>query len=293
MITVRTLILNSLRGRALQWAQAYVFAHPIPSTFWSFFSRNSNFFLPVKICLQKEYLKLQALVCSGAEQSFIDQDFMSQLSLPTELLDSFVEVAGLAGGSIHPHTGPILLITSGKRRVHIQLCVTQTRQTPIVLRFPCLHLHNLIGRKEGLLTGGLVSCLQSTLPSLKPPASWLPWGRRSLKYLSVLTISSQFTANQKHVLYLHTEPMFDPLMCFRLFNLWSWKRSHGEIYSGGAFYWSHLLLLLSCRCRVLNWSCINYGGGHGAAVSWSNSRSERSNGTTRPAVLSSSSYPIG
>lgn len=41
-------------------------------------------FLPVKLCLQSEFLELQALVDSGAEQSFIDHDLVSQLSVPME-----------------------------------------------------------------------------------------------------------------------------------------------------------------------------------------------------------------
>lgn len=107
---------------------------------------SSNFlFLPVKICLHNKTIELQALVDSGAEQSFIDQCLVSQLSLPTELLDPPVLAARLGGqhlSRITHRTQPILLITSGNHREYTQLYITHTSQTPIVLGFPWLQLHN-------------------------------------------------------------------------------------------------------------------------------------------------------
>lgn len=81
-------------------------------------SNQSYLFIPVKLCLHTKFHELQALVDSATEQSLIDHDLVSQLALPTKLLDTPVEAAGLGGqhlSRITHRTKPIhpspLLIT--------------------------------------------------------------------------------------------------------------------------------------------------------------------------------------
>lgn len=67
------------------------------------------------------------------------------LLYPWNLWTPPVEAAGLAGqhlSRITHRTRPILLITSGNQLEHIQFVITKTSQTPIILGFPWLRLHN-------------------------------------------------------------------------------------------------------------------------------------------------------
>ena len=89
--------------------------------------------LPAKICLAQETLDFQALVDSGAEQSFLDIHLVSQLKIPIEPLPTPIPVFALKGMIIAQETHPMHLIISGNHHENIQFFVFEAPNTPIVL----------------------------------------------------------------------------------------------------------------------------------------------------------------
>uniref|UniRef100_A0A3B3I3Y3 ribonuclease H n=1 Tax=Oryzias latipes TaxID=8090 RepID=A0A3B3I3Y3_ORYLA len=138
---------------------------------------NDFLFVPVKLCHLSKVLDLQALIDSGVEQSLIDHSIVNSLSLPTERLTSPVKAAGLGGqhlSLITHRTKPILLVTSGNHRETIQFFITRTPQTPVVLGFTWLKLHNpqLDWSRHSITSWSdfcMGNCLQSALPSVSTP----------------------------------------------------------------------------------------------------------------------------
>uniref|UniRef100_A0A3B3HJF8 Gypsy retrotransposon integrase-like protein 1 n=1 Tax=Oryzias latipes TaxID=8090 RepID=A0A3B3HJF8_ORYLA len=145
-------------------------------------THNNFLFVPVKLCHESRILDFQALVDSGAEQNLIDQSIVGRLALPTEQLPSPVYAAGLGGQhlSIISHrTKPVMLITSGNHREFIQFFVTRTPQTPVVLGFAWLKLHNphldwCRFTIRGWSDFCMGHCLQSALSSVSTPSSSEP-----------------------------------------------------------------------------------------------------------------------
>uniref|UniRef100_A0A3P9MBI2 Gypsy retrotransposon integrase-like protein 1 n=1 Tax=Oryzias latipes TaxID=8090 RepID=A0A3P9MBI2_ORYLA len=118
----------------------------------------------------------KALIDSGSEQSFIDDLLVSDLNLPTELLDLPVKAAGL-GGQVLTHmthrTKAVRLITSGNHHELIQFYITKTPQSPIILGFPWLRAHNpqfdwVNLHVTNWSTTCMANCLRSAIPSVSP-----------------------------------------------------------------------------------------------------------------------------
>uniref|UniRef100_A0A3P9HSQ5 ribonuclease H n=1 Tax=Oryzias latipes TaxID=8090 RepID=A0A3P9HSQ5_ORYLA len=132
-------------------------------------------FIPVKLCFNLHVHDSHALVDSGAEQSLIDQHLVNQLSIPTELLDIPIEASGLGGqhlSRITHRTKPILLVSSGNHRESIQLLITQSPRTPIVLGFSWLKLHNpQFNWSQSTVTKWSSYCLANCLLSAIPAVS--------------------------------------------------------------------------------------------------------------------------
>uniref|UniRef100_A0A3P9KE27 CCHC-type domain-containing protein n=1 Tax=Oryzias latipes TaxID=8090 RepID=A0A3P9KE27_ORYLA len=130
-------------------------------------------FVPAKISNLNLVQELSALIDSGAEHSFIDSNLLRQLKLPVESLDVPVKAAGLGGkqlSRITLRTKPILLFTSGNHREYHQFFVTDSPQTPVILGFSWLHLHNphidwSFIRIVNWSTYCMANCLHSALPS--------------------------------------------------------------------------------------------------------------------------------
>uniref|UniRef100_A0A3P9HCQ1 Gypsy retrotransposon integrase-like protein 1 n=1 Tax=Oryzias latipes TaxID=8090 RepID=A0A3P9HCQ1_ORYLA len=130
-------------------------------------------FVPAKISNLNLVHELSALIDSGAEHSFIDSNLVRQLKLPVESLDVPVKAAGLGGkqlSRITLRTKPILLFTSGNHREYHQFFVTDSPQTPVILGFSWLHLHNphidwSSIRIVNWSTYCMANCLHSALPS--------------------------------------------------------------------------------------------------------------------------------
>uniref|UniRef100_A0A8C7WRQ0 Gypsy retrotransposon integrase-like protein 1 n=1 Tax=Oryzias sinensis TaxID=183150 RepID=A0A8C7WRQ0_9TELE len=135
-------------------------------------SEKKFLFVPVKLGSAKGCHVFKALVDSGAEQSFIDHDLVSKLSLPTETLEQPIETAGLGGqplSQITHRTTPVLLITSGNHREHIQFFVTRTLQTPIVLGYSWLRTHNpQLDWVHGNISTWSAFCMANCLRSAEP-----------------------------------------------------------------------------------------------------------------------------
>uniref|UniRef100_A0A8P4GPN0 Gypsy retrotransposon integrase-like protein 1 n=1 Tax=Dicentrarchus labrax TaxID=13489 RepID=A0A8P4GPN0_DICLA len=130
---------------------------------------------------QLNSIPLTALVDSGAEESFIDSAFVLQANIPTIKLPDNQPVNALDGkhlANITRQTVPLTLILSGNHREEISLLVISSPNTPVVLGYPWLKLHN---PQFDWSTGSLISwsahchshCLQSasvTHPTVpKPP----------------------------------------------------------------------------------------------------------------------------
>uniref|UniRef100_A0A3P9HSL7 Gypsy retrotransposon integrase-like protein 1 n=1 Tax=Oryzias latipes TaxID=8090 RepID=A0A3P9HSL7_ORYLA len=118
----------------------------------------------------------KALIDSGSEQSFIDDLLVSDLNLPTELLDLPVKAAGLGGQiltQITHRTRAVHLITSGNHHEFIQFYITKSPQSPIILGFPWLRAHNpqfdwVNLHVTNWSTTCMANCLRSAVPSVPP-----------------------------------------------------------------------------------------------------------------------------
>jgi len=131
--------------------------------------------VPARLCLKQLTLPLLALIDSGAEQSFLDTEVVSQAGITTEPLDPPVRVCALDGKSlalVTHRTEPLSLILSGNHRELIQFFVFSAPKTPLVLGHPWLKQHN---PHIDWTTSRIIewssfchsSCLQSALPPIE------------------------------------------------------------------------------------------------------------------------------
>uniref|UniRef100_A0A3B3HZ14 Gypsy retrotransposon integrase-like protein 1 n=1 Tax=Oryzias latipes TaxID=8090 RepID=A0A3B3HZ14_ORYLA len=133
-------------------------------------------YIPVKLFNRTKIHSFKALIDSGAEQSFIDQNLVTELCLPTERLETPIEASDLGGqhlSRITHRTKPVQLLASGNHREFIQFFITQSTHTPIVLGFSWLKLHNLqfnwsLGHVINWSAYCLANCLSSAIPSARP-----------------------------------------------------------------------------------------------------------------------------
>ena len=102
-------------------------------------------FNPAVLQVNQRSFPLEALIDSGAEESFLDHELIRELGIATRPLDPPRAASALNGRSlprITRVTEPISLLVSGNHREYIQFLVFTCPDSPLVLGFPWLKLHN-------------------------------------------------------------------------------------------------------------------------------------------------------
>lgn len=127
-------------------------------------------------------LPILALVDSGADDNFIDSEFVSQAKIPTELLPEPKKVFALDGrvlAIVTHRTVPVSLLVSGNHCELISLYIAPSPSASLVLGLPWFRLHNphIDWPTQSLSNWSLFClshCLHSAVPStnlhsLSPP----------------------------------------------------------------------------------------------------------------------------
>lgn len=108
-------------------------------------SRSKHFSIQASLCSSVVPLTLSAMVDSGAEDNFVDEEVAQQAGFPIESLETPIVVRALDGkflALVTHQTTPLQLILSGNHRELISLKLMQSPSAPIVLGHPWLVLHN-------------------------------------------------------------------------------------------------------------------------------------------------------
>lgn len=118
-------------------------------------------------------LPIQVLIDSDADDSFIDNELVSQANIPTIALSEPKEVLALDGKQLAlvTHcTEPISLTLSGNHHERIELYVISSPMSPVVVGLPWLEIHNpLIDWSTASIVNWSVfchaNCLRSAIPT--------------------------------------------------------------------------------------------------------------------------------
>ncbi|KAI3371555.1 hypothetical protein L3Q82_023589 [Scortum barcoo] len=97
------------------------------------------------ICFQLQRFSLQALIDSGAEENFIDEQAAEQAGIPSEPLErprNALAVDGRILAQVTHRTLPVKLVLSGNHVESIQLLVISSPATPLIIGYPWLATHN-------------------------------------------------------------------------------------------------------------------------------------------------------
>lgn len=97
------------------------------------------------VCWAQETFPVQVLVDSGADDNFIDIDFVKTNNSPMCRLSSPKEVVAIDGRllvMVTHKTAPVKLILSKNHHELIELYVISSPLTSIILGIPWLKLHN-------------------------------------------------------------------------------------------------------------------------------------------------------
>lgn len=92
-----------------------------------------------------ESVPLLTFIDSGADDNFIDSVFAMRANIPSEPLESPIEVNALNGeklAKITHRTIPVTLVLSGNHREEVQFLLISSPHAPVVLGLPWLKLHN-------------------------------------------------------------------------------------------------------------------------------------------------------
>lgn len=124
------------------------------------------------ICFKGLTLPLTALIDSGAEGNFLDRDFAHEAGLEVESLTTPLVATTLDGkllSKVTHRTVPLTLLLSGNHKEQISFNLISAPQSPIILGYPWLQLHNphfdWVGGKILSWSSHCHSvCLQSALP---------------------------------------------------------------------------------------------------------------------------------
>ncbi len=125
------------------------------------------------ICWRNQTLELQALIDSGADESFLDTTLVRQLGLTTEQLKEPLEASTLDGrllARVTTRTCPVQLQLSGNHFEEISFFVIDSPLIPLVLGHSWLTKHNphidwRSAKVHNWSSTCLASCLRSALPS--------------------------------------------------------------------------------------------------------------------------------
>ena len=131
--------------------------------------------VPAVLQVNQRSFPLEALIDSGAEESFLDHAIIRELGIATRPLNPPLAVSALNGRSlprITQVTEPISLLVSGNHREYIQFCVFTCPDSPLVLGFPWLRQHNpQINWAKGNITEWSINCHSLCLHSALSPLS--------------------------------------------------------------------------------------------------------------------------
>ena len=134
--------------------------------------------VPAVLQFNQQSYPLEALIDSGAEESFLDQEVIKRLNIATRPIDPPLAVSALNGRSlprITRITEPLSLLVSGNHREYVQFFVFTCPDSPLVLGFPWLQKHNpQIDWTNGRITGWSINCHSLCLRSALSPMSQQP-----------------------------------------------------------------------------------------------------------------------
>lgn len=133
-----------------------------------------RFQLAATISYKTLTLPLLALIDSGAEENFLDQQVADQAGIKLEALDSPVTTLALDGrllAQVTHRSEPVTLILSGNHREVIHFNILSAPTTPLILGHPWLVKHNpIINWKEGRVSSWSNNCHANCLLSALTPA---------------------------------------------------------------------------------------------------------------------------
>lgn len=134
--------------------------------------------LSATLCHQLQRHTLQALVDSGAEGNFLDQQVAELAGIPTEPLDTprdALTVDDRVLAHVTQRTVPVTLVLSGNHSETTQFLLISSAKTPLILGFPWLAQHNPhIDWSQGRITNWSVKCHELCLQSALSPVDGAP-----------------------------------------------------------------------------------------------------------------------
>lgn len=136
----------------------------------------ANTFLHLSCAAKLQFLSrthsCEALIDSGAKQSFVDETLAYKMGLPVIPLPEALNVSALNGSplaSVSHCTQEITLTLSGNHTEQISLVLFKAHDTPLVFGFPWLQQHNSqIDWAGGYITGWSTHCHGQCLSSAVP-----------------------------------------------------------------------------------------------------------------------------
>lgn len=127
---------------------------------------------PAKLRFHSRAYSCDALIDSGAEQSFLDEALARKMGLPVVPLPETLQVSALNGrplATVTHRTQEITLTLSGNHTEQMFLFLFEAPDTPLVLGFPWLQQHNpQIDWAKGRIVGWSTRCHEQCLCSAVP-----------------------------------------------------------------------------------------------------------------------------
>ncbi|KAI2646312.1 Transposon Tf2-6 polyprotein [Labeo rohita] len=162
--------------------------------------------IPVVLRSKDITIKTKALIDSGAACNFIDMDFVTANRLPVLSCAPPVAVAALDGrplgiGRIEHTTDDLTLCLEPRHQETIRFFIISSPQTPLILGYPWLHLHEpVISWSAGAITHWSSQCKQHcpqpTNPAAPTPVSAGPRDSIPAEYQDLLEAFSTTKATQ-------------------------------------------------------------------------------------------------
>lgn len=130
--------------------------------------------IPATFCYPALSIPVSALIDSGAEDNFLDQEVAVQAGVRLVALASPITALALDGrllAKVTHCTEPLTIMLSGNHREVIQFKILSAPTTPLILGHPWLTLHNpVIDWKEGRVSSWSNYCHAHCLLSALSPA---------------------------------------------------------------------------------------------------------------------------